>query len=63
LLALNTTEIRTLLAGQERDFVATWFNQFSGQVVVVKVEAETNIFDQDNYLPAGAGEPERFQEY
>jgi hypothetical protein len=62
LLALNTNEIRTLLAGQERDFVATWFNQIKGQVAFVEIEAETNIFDPDNYL-SGGREKERFQEY
>jgi hypothetical protein len=70
LLAVGTTEIRTLLAGQERDFVATWFRKINGQVAFIEMEAETNIFDVDNYLPAGQqglpagrGVPERFQEY
>jgi len=63
LLALNTTEIRALLAGQERDFVATWFKKITGQVAFVEVEAETNIFDPTNYLPPEKGEPEKFQEY
>ena len=43
LLAINTNEIRTLLAGQERDFFATWFNQINGQVTSVEIEAETNF--------------------
>ncbi len=63
LLALNTTEIRTVLAGQERDFVVTWFQEISGQVSSVEMEAETNIFDPTNYLSPRAGEPEEFQEY
>jgi hypothetical protein len=63
LLALNTTEIRALSASQERDFVATWFKEIDGQVTFVEIEAETNIFDPDNYLPADRGELERFQEY
>lgn len=63
LLALNKTEIRTLLAGQERDFIVSWFNQINGQVASVEMEAETNIFDPDNYLPIIDGEIEKFQEY
>jgi len=62
LLGLNTTEIRTLLAGQERDFIATWFREIGEQVSFVEIEAETNIFDLDNYLPA-TGRQEKFQEY
>lgn len=63
LLALNTTEIRSLLAGQERDFVATWFKKIDGQVVFVEAEPETNIFDPSNYLLPEKRDLERFQEY
>lgn len=63
LLAVNATEIRALSAGQERDFVATWFKKITGQVAFVEVEAETNIFDPSNFLPPEKGEPEKFQEY
>jgi len=63
LIGLNMTEIRTLLTGQERDFFATWFNQIDDQVVYVEMEAETNVFDPDNYLSGGQRIPEKFQEY
>jgi len=63
LLALNSTEMRTLLSGQERDFVATWFSLIEGQVSFVEIEPETNVFNPDNYLPTGRRIPERFQEY
>ena len=63
LLALNATEVRTLLSGQERDFLTTWFREISGLVTFVEMEAETNIFDPDNYLSADRPEIERFQEY
>ena len=62
LIGLGATEIKTLLAGEERDFVAVWFNQINSQVAFVEMEAETNLFDYDNYIPAG-GEKEKFQEY
>lgn len=62
ILAVNVTEIRTLLAGQERDFFITWPREIQGQVVSVEIEAETDIFDSNNYLSPG-GEPGRFQEY
>jgi len=63
LLAVNATEIGALSAGQERDFVATWFRRIIGQVTFVEVEAETNIFDPSNFLLPERGEPEKFQEY
>lgn len=63
LVGLNTTEIRTLLTGQERDFFATWFNQIDAQINSVKIEAETNVFNPDNYLSSGQRMPEKFQEY
>ncbi len=63
LVGVNRTEIKTLLSGQERDFFATWFSEIDSQVVFVEMEAETNIFDPDNYLPTGEGLPEKFQEY
>jgi hypothetical protein len=63
LLATNQTEIRSLTAGQERDFVVTWFREITGQVNFVEVEAETNIFDPSNYLPPEKKEPEEFQQY
>lgn len=63
LIALNTTEVKTLLAGQGRDFVATWFEKIEGQVSFVEMEAETNVFDPSNYLSPSKEEPERFQEY
>lgn len=62
LLAISVNELRTFLAGQERDFLSIWFSQIKGQVVSIEIEAETNIFDPDNYL-SGFREREKFQEY
>ncbi len=63
LITVGTTEIRTILSGQERDFVVTWFREISGQVSLVEMEAETNMFDPANYLPTAEREIEKFQEY
>lgn len=62
LTGTNKTQIRTLLTGEERDFVVTWFDEIDGYVASVEMEAETNIFDSGNYLPASS-ESEQFQEY
>lgn len=63
LLALNTTKVRTLLADEKRDLVATWFEELPGQVSSLEIEAETNVFNPDNYLSGGWSEFEKFQEY
>lgn len=62
LIAINTNEIATMLSGQERDFFSTWFNPINGEVSFIEIEAETNIFNEDNYL-SGSRESEKFQEY
>ena len=58
IIGLSTTELRTLLSGQERDFFTTWFNQIKGEVISVQIEPETNLFDSDNYLTTGQKIPE-----
>lgn len=62
LIGLNSSEIRTLLAGQERHFVATWFTPLESEVASVEMEVETNVFDSENYMKRH-GVPEKFQEY
>lgn len=62
LIALNTTEIKSLLSNQERDFIVNWFNPIKEEAVFLEAEAETNVFDSDNYMKKH-GEVERFQQY
>ncbi len=63
LLAVNQTEVRTLAAGQRRDFTVSWFREINGQVNFVEAEAETNVFDSANFLSPETKEPEEFQQY
>lgn len=63
LIAVNETEIRTLPINQERDFVVTWFYKIDDQVSRIEIEPETNIFNENNYIPVGTKEIEEFQEY
>ncbi len=62
LVGINTNEIRTFLADEERDFISIWFDTIDGEVASFKIEVETNIFNLDNYL-SGIRDTERFQEY
>ena len=49
IIALNSTEIRTVRSGENRDFRSLWTNRFSGDVVGVDVQTEVNVFDMDVY--------------
>ncbi|OGC56313.1 hypothetical protein A2976_00010 [candidate division WWE3 bacterium RIFCSPLOWO2_01_FULL_41_9] len=60
-LAVNTTEMRTVTSGEEREFRLRWPVSFPGDVRSVDVDAEANVFSQETflnrYLPGG-----RFQD-
>ena len=49
-IAINKTEMRTLIAGEERYFKVIWFYPFEGDVKNVEAEAETNVFLQETFL-------------
>ncbi len=49
LVAASYQIVNTLKAGEEREFHIIFPNQFSRPVKQTFVEAETNIFDSDNY--------------
>lgn len=60
-LAVNSTEMRTVTSGEERDFRLLWPEQFPGAVEQVDMEVDADYYHADNfmkqYLPGG-----RFQE-
>ncbi len=60
-LAINSTEMRTITSGEERDFRLVWPEAFPGDVVSVDMEVDADYYHADNflkqYLPGG-----RFQE-
>ena len=60
-LAVNSTEMRTITSGEERDFRLVWPEQFPGDVSQVDMEVDADYYHADNflkqYLPGG-----RFQE-
>lgn len=57
LLALNTTEMRTVRAGEERDFTLVWPTAFPGVVERVEMSVDADVYHSDNfmrqYLPGG----------
>ena len=62
ILALNSTQMKTVKAGEERDFRAFWPSRFPGAASNMVVQAEVNVFDSDafskNFYPSY-----QFQQY
>ena len=49
IIALNSTEMRTIKSGENRDFRVLWLNRFSGDVMNIEIQAEANIFDSEAF--------------
>jgi len=47
IVALNSTEMRTVKSGEEREFRAFWPVSFPGDVQNVETQADVNIFESD----------------
>lgn len=60
ILALNSTEMRTIKSGEEREFKAIWSNKFPGSVAKMEVQDEINIFDSQSFLERYY-KPKKFQ--
>jgi len=50
ILALNSTEVKTVKTGEEREFTVLWPKKFSGTVMKVDVQPEVNIFDSESFM-------------
>lgn len=48
-LALNSTEMRTVKTGENREFRAFWPSRFPGSVSNMEVQPEVNVFDSDAF--------------
>lgn len=60
-LAVGKTEIYTFLAGTSRGFEVSWHRPFVGNVARIDAEANTNVFENTNFLRQYGGQ-ERFKE-
>ncbi len=60
-LAVGQTEINTFLAKTSRGFEVTWFVPFVGNVARVDAEANTDIFENSNFLRQYGGQ-EKFKQ-
>src|SRR3989344_4056963 len=61
-IAANRTDIRTLIAGSDRFFEVDWFSPVSETPDRVDVEANTNVFQDSNFIRR-YGTQEKFQQF
>jgi hypothetical protein len=50
IVALNSTEMRTVKSGEDRDFKVLWPNRFPGDVAGVDAQTEVNIFESEAFI-------------
>lgn len=60
-IAVNKTEINTFLARTTRGFEVTWYTPFVGDITRVDPEANTDVFENSNFLRQYGGQ-ERFKQ-
>lgn len=48
-VALNSTQMGSVLAGESRDFTVFWPNQFPGSVSDMEIQPEVNIFNPQSF--------------
>jgi len=60
-IAANRTDVRTLVAGSDRFFEVDWFSPISGTPDRVDAEANTNVFQDSNFIRR-YGTQEKFQQ-
>ena len=62
ILAINSTQMNSVASGEQRDFTASWPNQFPGVVGNMETQADVNIFKSDTFMKKSY-RSEKFQEY
>jgi len=61
IVALNSTEMSTVTAGENRDFRVFWPNRFAGTVANMEAQPETNIFSSEAFVKKYF-KPQQFQQ-
>ena len=62
IIGVNGTNIKTFISKTDRYFKVLWNQQLSGQIERIDIEADTNLFDNSNFIKEH-GTQERFQTY
>ena len=62
ILGAGSVELLTMFSGQERYFNVHWSHPIRGAVSSMEMQAETNVFDLENFMKRH-GTKEWFQQY
>jgi len=62
ILALNSTQMNTVKAGENRDFRVYWPSRFPGEVEFFDVQTDVNVFDSESFVKRYFNTG-KFQEY
>ncbi|MFA7319606.1 MAG: hypothetical protein WC022_03375 [Parcubacteria group bacterium] len=62
ILALNSTQMKTVAADEQRDFKVAWPNRFPGTVGNMEAQVEVDVFNSDTFMKK-AYKTEKFQQY
>jgi len=62
IIALNSTQMNVVKAGENRDFRTFWPNRFPGEVRTVDTQTEVNVFKSESFVKRYFS-PEQFQTY
>ncbi len=62
IVGVNKTEVKTVLAGEERYFSVLWFTPFRAAIKSAEAQAKTNLFLDTNFMRRFNAEPEKFQQ-
>jgi len=60
-IAINKTNMQTVLSQEQRDFKLVWTSSFPGEVVTVETDVEANIFNNENFIEKYSSDSKRFQ--
>src|SRR3989344_1590187 len=63
IIAINRTDIRTLIARTERGFIATWPFPIEGKIAEIEIIPSTNLFENLNFIKRYGSGIEKFQQY
>jgi hypothetical protein len=61
-VALNSTNMKTVKSGEERDFRTFWPTRFPGNVQNMEAQVEVNVFDSSAFMQRNY-QTKKFQEY
>ena len=61
-IAINKTNMNTVLSQEQRDFTLVWTSSFPGEMKTMEADIEANIFNDENFIEQYSSRTEKFQQ-